>query len=57
MSIVTTRTLHCDGLDCQQAIVGVDEGDTAAVLRRMARSEGWSHRKGRDLCEAHTAES
>lgn len=56
MSVVVTRTLHCDGLDCQRTVEANDE-DTTKALREKARSEGWSHRKGRDLCESHTTTS
>lgn len=56
MSVVTTRTLHCDGLDCEHAVEGND-GETTAELRAMARGQGWSHRKGVDLCEPCTSKS
>ncbi|MDI5965817.1 hypothetical protein [Streptantibioticus silvisoli] len=58
MSVMTYRRLWCDGVSGQPcgAWIGMAEtpGETAAELRRVARADGWRHRRdgrnGRDLC-------
>lgn len=51
--IIISRSLGCDGDDCPNWTVEATDW-TAAEVRREARRFGWTHRKGRDLCEECT---
>ncbi|MGW0312081.1 hypothetical protein [Streptomyces flavidovirens] len=54
MTVATYRRIWCDGpgsgLMCGSSF-GMDiPGETAADVRKRARSEGWRRDSGRDIC-------
>ncbi len=44
--------LSCDGDDCFNAYpAAISERVTVKDIRAAAKTDGWVHRKGHDLCE------
>lgn len=54
MSFTTIRYLHCDGPLCEGAgepfSVAPSPDEPIVEQRELARRQGWTQRKGKDLC-------
>ncbi|PAZ15627.1 hypothetical protein CLM62_12590 [Streptomyces sp. SA15] len=56
MTVAVYRRLWCDHKPCGSWHGPADlPGETAAELRRTARSAGWRRKNGKDLCPDHAA--
>lgn len=58
MSIARTVSLWCDHDECANAhsfVQGSGDFRTAQAVRAKAKTQGWSHVDGKDLCAHHTA--